>query len=125
VTISCSAFGISNTKTCTLRLKYGSTTVASTVYTATGGILTASAAGRIEALLIANGSTSSQIGSLFSTFGDKTNATSAVQFAMNDAIGTASENSNNKLALVVTAQFNNSNGADTITANHSIIEFIT
>ena len=63
VTMHVTTLAVTNTNNWTLRFKYGATTLASKVYTPTGA--NASIAGKIEFILAAAGSTSSQNGSYF------------------------------------------------------------
>lgn len=90
---------LANTNTCTLRFKYGSTTIATVVITANSNN---DITGRIKFNLYANASASVQYGkglALADNF-----ATRYTNFGA----GTGAENSANALNLVMTAQMNNS-----------------
>ncbi len=125
------AFEITNTKTCTLRLKYGSTTLATLVVTYAGMPSQAFAGvGYIEAYLFANASASAQTGYMYLTFNNLSQTTGNITYSevaptnSGNALvtGTATETSSGALNFVITAQFNNNSSVDAITTNFAVLD---
>lgn len=118
---------LSDTKTLTLRLKYGATTMATRVLTYDGtGAQYNFNIGYIEGFLFANASASAQHGHIMiiaSASNESFSDAGAAQFFAS-ATGTATETSSGDLTLAVTAQFNNSSSTDALTTQFSIIERI-
>lgn len=97
----------------TIRLKYGSTTVASIAPTFTTTM--DSGSGVIEGYLFGNGGTSSQYGTIRSTFADGTEAES------NASNGTSTEDSTGALNLVVSAQHGEASASLTISTSLMVV----
>ncbi len=122
-----SNFGIIRNSDITVRLKYGTTTIATALISCNDGSGAAAgfttAGGKIEALLFANADTAVQEGSVSIMIadadveqnGNQTNALCSV------AAGTAAEDSTGALTLQVTVQWDAASASNTITAPHSII----
>lgn len=107
---------------CTFRLKYGSTTVATAQIGENESTGPTGLTGKIEAFLLAGGSTSSQEGSLMvNIFGIQSTQPSNTTDSIGDvASGTAAEDSTGDLTLSVTAQFAVSSGSNGMTVPHGI-----
>lgn len=110
-----------NSRTLTLRLKYGSTTVATAAIT--GTVFSWNTVGPVlcEAVLLGAGSASAQEGSINFTLTGR-NASSAWSGYTDDGFGTATEDSTGALNLVITAQWDNT--SSDLTLAHAIIERI-
>lgn len=109
---------ISNTYQITFRLKYGSTTLVSSVLT-NGQSVGALNGGYVDFVISGAGSTSSQEGHIQAFFynnaGQTIDVTPGGSQGFLFSSGTSSEDSTGALNLVMTAQFNNSSATDTIT----------
>ena len=128
VYISAAAWTTGDGATLTLRLKYGATTIASAVITKnTSGRALSGLGGAIQLNLIANASTSAQIGSIdcrliqtraFDT--DPSPARYAIMGGHDQ--GTAAEDSTGALTMALSAQWSAADAGYTITMNNAIIE---
>lgn len=116
--IIASAFAVETSKTCTVRLKYGSTTVATAVVD-TGANSVSGGSGSIEGYLFGNGTTSSQKGMIKGHFGGNGYS------AEGAASGTSAEDSTSALSLVVTVQFNNTGATNAITSTGIVVTPLT
>lgn len=126
VTMHVTALAITNTNTWTLRLKYGATTIATKVYTASGGAISG-AQGKMEFLLVGAGTTSSQNGSYALNLGQTGYSTAnglVGQIFAESGQGTASEDSTAAKTLAITSQHNASSASDNITVSIIITEVI-
>lgn len=103
--------------TCTIRVKYGSTTLTTTVADLGDVIMM----GYIDVTLIATGATNTQE---ISTVVDLGTSSANSTLWRDVATGTAAEDSTGALNLVVTAQFSTADAADTMTMSHAVIERI-
>lgn len=125
VTLHVSSLGVTATNSWTLRFKYGGTTVASKVFSPTS---TASGfTGKIEFLLAAAGTTSSQNGSYALNLGSTNyvgNGNLVAQMFADSAQGTAAIDSTTAQNLVVTSQHSNSAAGDNITVSLIVVEKI-
>jgi hypothetical protein len=98
----------------TLRIKYGSTTIASTTLTNnSGGNINTS--GHMTAYLFADGSTSAQDGGFIVSTSGNGVVNSGADSVNGAASGTATEDSTGALTLSVTAQWDNANSSNNIT----------
>lgn len=118
--------------TCTIRFKYGATTLVSKVLStnATQGAGT-NYAGKIEFVLMGSGATGTQEGVAYINFGSSQNAignaassVSGYQALIATNVGTSSEDSTAAKTLAITVQFSNSGGSDNITVTQGMIEKI-
>lgn len=120
-------FGMTDTKTCTLRLKYGGTTVITLVatYDGTAGNFTFGN-GYIEGYLFANASASAQKGFLQINASSQGNTfTDASLFAFTGSgNGTSAEASAGDLTFALTAQFNTNSVQNYLTTEFYTIERI-
>lgn len=125
VTLHVSSLGVTATNSWTLRFKYGGTTVASKVFSPTS---TASGfTGKIEFLLAAAGTTSSQNGSYALNLGSTNyvgNGNLVAQMFADSAQGTAAIDSTTAQNLVVTSQHSASSAQDNITVSLIVVEKI-
>ena len=106
------------------RIKYGSTTLATiTVNSASGA---SNKKGWIEAILIANADVSAQLGkiSLLAVDGDNTIDDANSKVYIDNATGTATEDSSGDLTLSVTAQWSTATAGKKITTTHAEVEII-
>lgn len=108
--------------TLTIKLKYGATEL---VYTILGeNSISTSLVGYFDVLLLADGSTSAQVGSFMASL----NASSTLPTGSSERwgvyFGTATEDSTGALNLIVTAKHGAANVANTFTMSHAIIEVI-
>lgn len=120
-----SAFGLTySNQTCTIRLKYGATTVATLTLTNSSTTTITGLSGVVDVLLLANGATNSQEGSVYASLGNGTITSASIDnyFLIRAAAGTAAENSTTALNLVVTAQFSNNSANDNLTMSHAVVE---
>jgi len=111
----------------TFNLKLGATTIATFTNTPGGGNSITAGSGFIEGYIVSNGSTSSQKGVFqsFVTTNDLEGGTGVtVSKELGCANGTATENSNTALNLVLTSQWASSNVSNTITSDFVIVEKI-
>jgi len=99
-------FQLRNSQTVTIRLKYGSTTVASLVLTNSSGVTFEAAFARIAFGIYAAGTTSSQDGyiTLQSTHNSSSFSSSTISVASSDS-GSAAEDSTANKTLAVTVQY--------------------
>lgn len=122
-----SGFSLSNTKAFTLKLKYGSTTIATAATGASVGALT-TLRGYIDADLYATGATNTQKGSasmrVQANGADATAASPDLAIANIADEGTAAEDSTGALNLTLTGQFDNASANDNITLAHYTIEYL-
>lgn len=118
---------LSPESTLTLRLKYGSTTIATTTVTVTTTQVTPGTwKGKVEALLLANASTSAQDGFIDFILTDQGNNTdSGSQITRTFASGTATEDSTGALNFVITAQWNQADANNQFTLGGAVVEKIT
>lgn len=120
--IHLSQFIAQNPGTCTIRLKYGSTTLASVVFAPAAGCSSMSAV--INAMLAANGATNAQKGTL-DIFGGLTpfmDNTAITRESRGYGSGTATEDSTGALTLKITVQFSASTVNDTAVKQLAIFE---
>lgn len=125
VTLHVQTLAVTNTNSCTIRFKYGATTVSSKVYSPTGA--NASLAGKIEFLLAGAGTTSSQNGSHFISIGEDTyvgTTNSQRMMFTSFSQGTASEDSTASKTLAITSQHSNSSVNDNITVAIIVTEVL-
>lgn len=115
-----------NGTTNTIRLKYGSTTLATLTMNEDVIVNAVDNAGKIECMLYANGSTSAQEGSLYMSIGNarytQDNPDDIGKF-IGLATGTAAEDSTGSLNIVLSFQASNTNNA--ITLVNAVVESIT
>lgn len=120
-------FELEDTDTCTIRLKYGSTTLTSLVITNNTGGNISGMKGSIEAYLVANGGTSSQDGFLkVSLFDPNLNVANTIDapFVLDIGTGTATEDSTGALNFTISVQFSVAGAANLITSGAYIVEKI-
>jgi len=125
VTLHVSALGTFTTSTATLRFKYGATTL---VTKTIGGTATSSFSGKIEFILAAAGTASSQNGSIslnFGTDGYVGNGNTLPQYFAFSSQGTSSIDSTSSQTLAVTYQASNNSASDNITVSMIVVEKIT
>jgi hypothetical protein len=119
--VNFSTFNMNNTVTGTLRLKYGSTTIATGVFTNSSGSAIVTT-GMLRFNLIANAATNAQTAFFLASIGDGTiqdiGATTDQQNASLSANGTASEDSTTALNLRLSAQVS---GTGTITLGNYVV----
>jgi len=108
----------------TLRLKYGSTTVASTTLTMDSGGFPTAGSGTITAHLLANASVSAQNGLIRALITENGFGENALDTVTNSGVGTATENSGGALTLSVTAQWGNADASNTITVYNGLSTII-
>lgn len=116
--------GLTDTKTLTLRLKYGGSTVTTMTLTQSGASSTSD--GYIDGYLVEGGATNSQRGSL-GFFGGPAELVSAtyVTLGSGSVTGTSAVDSTASQTLTVTAQFNNSSAFDKLTINMAVVNLIS
>lgn len=129
VRVSVSDFGIGASTNATFRLRYHGTAVATTLLSNASAATTlqASEGGIIEALLVGAGTTSSQEGSLYCSFGSGTMAAAGAvthTISGNGVPATGAVNSTLRRTLTLSVQFATSSGSDKIATDHSIVEVI-
>lgn len=120
-------FSFQNTKTCIFRLKYGSTTIATlTMTNSMGSSFGGIGHGEMEAWLLANGSTSAQVGVIRVAVDCNNNGIIPANTGRGfvHVRGTAAEDSTGALTLSVTAQFNTSSVEDTLVTGLTLFELI-
>lgn len=116
----------SSGQTLTFRLKYGATTL---VTTAVSNSVDTSGTGFLEFTIVANNSTSAQIGAMqavlsASTVEESGRATVGISKIMISDTGTATENSATALDVTVTAQYSGTSGTNDLTAIFGYVEVI-
>lgn len=107
----------------TLRLKYGSTTIA-TVAAGTGGSNFVDMAGFIDFSLVADGSTSAQKAVISGNLANNGSASDGVDWLFGD-YGTATEDSTGALNLSVTAQFSGADVSDNLDAEYWVVKLVS
>lgn len=121
-----------SSNTCTIRFKYGATTVLSKVLStnATQGAGT-NYAGKIEFVLMGSGATGTQEGVAYINFGSSQNvignaasSLSGYQALIATNTGSATEDSTSAKTLAITVQFSNNGASDNITVTQGMIEKI-
>lgn len=115
--IELSNFGLLTTRTLTVRLKYGATTVVTKTFQTTGSTATG-VEGTIHFYLVSNGSTSAQRGHIKGTFTNELNIDSAQGFNwVGTGAGTATEDSTADKTFSITFQFSDTSATNTVTAD--------
>ena len=105
--------------TLAIKLKYGSTTVATIAALSSNNSATTTGL-KIEAFLVAQGATNSQFGLIMGLAGIQAYSESNPYSAQ----GTAAEDSTGALNLVITAQWSSANASLTLTTKYAILEKI-
>lgn len=125
VTLHFTSIGVSSTNTWTLRFKYGATTVVTKTYTNVSGNNTYQ--GKVEFLLAAAGTTSSQNGSYALNLGSGSyigNGNLQAMMFSESAQGTAAEDSTASKTLAITSQHSNSSANDNVTVSVIVTEVL-
>ena len=116
-------FDMVNGDTCTIKFKYGSTTLITLVLNDSTGART-NFQGHIEGVIMAAGATNSQDATMAIRVRNTTGWVIGEQIWSLQGAGTSAEDSTGALNLLITGQFNDSSASNKIVVDHTVMDII-